>query len=235
MLEEVDNYTGDDLHLSWGHYGGANNLVLESGFTNNYSFSDYISQRNYFVSTVWNGNHNEGRWALSETRPDDRAKKHNLIAQPYKTSNKTAILFGQCPGDKALARIQISYEKFLRDVYRVASSNFTRVIYRPHPQSLVKISQATMHLGSLERALELADVGITYSSTAAIDCLFAGVPCIVLGAYSIAREVSSQSFDHVIRPDRTNWINKLSYAQWTHEELESGEAWEVLQEGYNVP
>jgi hypothetical protein len=231
-----ENYGGEELHLSWGAAKGVNNLVLEGGLINNYNLDSYVELRNYFVSTVWRGNLNYGEWVLDPDVTDARVVKHNFSLKPYKRGKpKKAIIFGQCPGDKALFGLPNSYPKYINKLYASASKVYEEVLFRPHPQRRDRVwGRMKRHSGSIQSALEWADLGITYSSTSAIDCLMAGIPCIVFGKYSVAWEVTSHELEKVIRPPREQWLNKISYAQWTLKEITSGEAWEHLRAGYRL-
>ena len=234
-LQYKDDYNGPELHLSWGRTAGSNNLVLEGGLTNNYAIQDYLESRNYFVSTVWRGNLNFGEWVLDPNVPDNRVIKHGLKLDPYKTGSKNAMIFAQCNGDKALIGLPEPFAKYNKNLYEKASKIYENVLFRPHPQRRDRNpGRMKVHKGSLANALEWADIGITYSSTSAIDCLMAGIPCIVFGKYSVAWEVTSHELNKVIRPPREQWLNKISYAQWTLEEFRSGEAWEHLRAGYRL-
>jgi hypothetical protein len=226
-----DNYKGSELHLSWGHKGGANNLVLESGFINNYEADSYSESRNYFTSTVWRGNCNHGEWNFGN-RPNDRVLKHNISLYPWKQHEEKALIFYQCSGDKAVAAAPGGYSSFMRGLANESVRSFKEVMLRPHPQQPERAGRRKILKGSLRQALEWADVGISFSSTAAIDCVLNGVPAITFGSFSMAWDVTSHSLDKVIRPDREQWLNNLMYAQWTHAELESGDFWEQVREGY---
>lgn len=225
------NYLGPDLYLSWGHKGGANNLVLESGFINNYSANSYAESRNYFISTVWRGNCNHGQWKFSD-KPSDRTEKHNIQLFPWKRSEERAMIFYQCSGDKAVTAAPGGYPSFMRGLIKEVDREFRELLVRPHPQQSERAGRKFLHKGSLRDALEWADVGVSFSSTAAIDCILAGVPAVTFGSFSMAWDITSHSLSSIIRPPREQWLNNLMYAQWTHAELASGEFWEFVQEGY---
>lgn len=231
-VQVKENYKGPDLHLSWGYKGGANNLVIEVGFINDYSAKTYAESRTRFISTIWRGDCNHGEWVFGN-KPEDRAIKYDIQLEPWKTKQDKAVIFYQCSGDKAVLAADNGYPSFMRRLTEKTKKHFSEVLIRPHPQQPERAGRRNIHKGSLNDALEWADVGISFSSTAAIDCILAGVPAITFGNFSMAWSITSHELDKVVRPPRQQWLNNLMYAQWTHAELASGEFWEHVREGYN--
>ena len=69
----------------------------------------------------------------------------------------------------------------------------------------------------------------TYSSGFGIDSVIRGVPTIAMDtgsfAYSLGNNKISQIENLVRSNDREQWLNKLSYAQWSRKEIKDGRAW----------
>ena len=69
---------------------------------------------------------------------------------------------------------------------------------------------------------------ITHNSTAAVDAATYGVPVLMTSDLCLAWEVGTDKLDQVNeppRPDRTQWLNDLAYANWTLEEVRDGTVW----------
>lgn len=72
---------------------------------------------------------------------------------------------------------------------------------------------------------------IHYNSNAGVEALWAGVPVITLGRH-ITNMVSADSINQVNnlpRPDLERWLKRLSYSQYTIEEIENGSAREIIE------
>lgn len=73
---------------------------------------------------------------------------------------------------------------------------------------------------------------VHYNSSAAIEALWAGVPVITLGKH-ISSPVSATELDQINdlpRPDLERWLKRLSYSQYTIEEIADGTARKILEE-----
>ena len=79
---------------------------------------------------------------------------------------------------------------------------------------------------------------VNHSSNPAIEAVINGIPVFVSEA-SLCYEVGNHSFatiNNPVMPDRTSWVNKLSYTEWFPDEIEKGLPWtrikKRLQEAY---
>ena len=69
---------------------------------------------------------------------------------------------------------------------------------------------------------------ITHNSTAAVDAATYGVPVLMTSDLCLAWEVGTDKLHKVNeppRPDRTQWLYDLAYANWTLEEVRDGTVW----------
>jgi len=87
---------------------------------------------------------------------------------------------------------------------------------------------------SLGDSVSWADAVIGTAGTALIQGILEGVPTTCLDPRHIARPVSSHVIGEVWMPDRTDWLRDLAYAQWSHDEMKSGEAWEALNDNHTL-
>jgi len=72
---------------------------------------------------------------------------------------------------------------------------------------------------------------VSHTSVAAVESVINGVPVAVSvhnPAYQVGTDVSK--VNNPVTPDRENWLNSLSYSQFTLEELKSGTAWQIIKE-----
>ena len=71
---------------------------------------------------------------------------------------------------------------------------------------------------------------VTCISLSALEAQLMGIPTICHPA-SFAADISSTSLEEIENPrrvDRQQWFNNLAYSQFTHDEIESGLAQEIL-------
>lgn len=115
----------------------------------------------------------------------------------------------------------------------------TRLVYRPKPSwpGFREIAGTTLSGSdeSLMQALSKADLLITHGSAAAFEAIVSGIPAITLGP-GVTRPVSSDKVEDINDPPfpsvdaRFHYCCQVAWAQWTAEELASGEAWSFLRE-----
>ena len=72
---------------------------------------------------------------------------------------------------------------------------------------------------------------ITYNSIAAVEAVYNGVPAITLApnAASAVCRSNISDINSLIYPDRTDWVNHLSYCQFSQQEAASGLARDILE------
>ncbi len=197
-------------------------MILEAGYINGQS-GDYHRDRLRFVSTGWNGLHGRADRGPSGC-PPDRWEKLRHAVKPWQVRrvNQYLLICDQHPGDACAP--EGTRWRLAQDQARLVAA---RVIYRPHP--LLAPDMRPLH-----EALADAHTVLTWSSTAAIEAVIAGVPTIAMDEGSMAWPVTSHGLDRKeFLGDRSQWLYDLAYRQWTHDELRSGEAWETLKE--NLP
>ena len=213
-----------DLLVCWGDkvpeiHDKIPHLLLEAGYINGRS-GDYVQDRLRFVSTGWNGLHGRADPGPSDCPPDRwQATGHRVRDWQMGVVGKCMLVCEQHPSDNC-APPAPEWAAALELAHEVAN----RVIYRPHPLMADK-------LRPLSAALKEAHTVLTWSSTAAVEAVLAGVPTIALDEGSIAWPVTS----HDVRADeylgdRHQWLYDLAYRQWTHDELKDGTAWDTLKE-----
>lgn len=106
-----------------------------------------------------------------------------------------------------------------RRMIRYARSKADRVYLRPHPAASRSESPAIVLPGELAAVWALADMAFGHSSTVLVDAEIEGL------------HVESTDPGHVVQDvgdDRQAWLNRLSWCQWSYDEVKRGAFWEHL-------
>lgn len=121
-----------------------------------------------------------------------------------KKRRRCAVVFGDYDGD---ARAMLAN----------ARRKYDSVWFRPHPQDTRPLPCFPMR-GSLDDVWSIADVAVGHSSTVLVEAQINGL------------FVESTYAQHVVHfsDDREAWIKRLSWAQWSLDELVAGTFWEHL-------
>lgn len=235
----VEKYNPIDCELAvfWGHHAakdrikenqrsrGLHYLVMERG---------YFVDRFEYTSLGYDGLNGEADF-LNVNSPPDRWEPHCHLMKPWVPSGEAVLLIGQVKGDNSCNHVDLDswYKEIVEDV----KGRGLPIKFRPHPQTRAPTSPPTAHMqiGELEACLDMAALVITLSSTVGVDSLLAGRPTVAMDpismAYGVAARTIQEGLDMTEAPDREQWARDLAYAQWTKEEIASGEAWEHLREG----
>ena len=195
-----------------------------------------LEPRHEFTSCGFDGLAGRGRYAY---RDDDGARWRRYFAhheQPWRRvgSGDYALLCGQVAGDASLWGV--NFRKWAQDACNALCAKGIPVVYRAHPFSLKQGDMwfpqgATFSRRTYAEDLARADRVVTFNSTAGVEAVLAGVPAVSCDAGSMAREVTAHAVDAPgICPDRTAWERRIAWSCFTPAEIESGEAWEALEE-----
>lgn len=152
----------------------------------------------------------------------------------------------QLPGDASLRGIDIS-KWAAETVYTLRQYTDRPIIVRT-PQldrefdkenilKITRIEGVSLVRGTRENLFDMIDnayATVTYSSGFGVDSVIRGVPTIAMDpgnfAYSLGNNKLSQINDLVRTSDREQWLYNLSWAQWSRDEIKSGEAWRHIKE-----
>lgn len=214
-----------DLAVIWGHRNtsqiraqqanGRRYLVMERG---------YFGDRHEYTSLGFDGLNGRADFCNADA-PGDRWQKHGVPVADWKQGGEYALLMGQVKGDASLANVDI--EQWYRET---AEKINLPVRFRRHP-----LGQTPKGFQCADRGLadDLRDAAciVTFNSNSGVDAALAGVPVIACDAGSMAWPVAGHTPGEIVRPDRTEWLHRLAYCQWTLEEIRSGEAWNHLKSG----
>ena len=208
---------GGDFVVMWGHKrrdiidGPRPYVVLEQA---------YVGDRLAACSVGWNGLNGRAWFPTGPAR-------WRIDLQPWRTVDGPACLIGQVPGDASLHGADMA--GFYRSVTVPA-------VFRPHPLAIrQKVDGLPLHTGPLAQAFERFSHVITWNSNTAVEAVIAGVPAVAVDRGSMAWDVSGRDVNAAPpRPDRRAWADRLTWCQWTAQELADGTAWEAVRHGYRT-
>lgn len=208
-----------DFLVTWGDPGPRSvpRLVLEAGYLNGHSGA-YVADRLRYISAGWNGLHGRAS-AVCDDCPPDRCLAMDIVLRRWQQVGDYALVCGQHPGDRTAPSTE-QWQRVLRDV---ATRYGDHVRIRQHP--LIE-----KPVRSLAEDLRYATVCITWNSSAAVEAIIRGIPCVAYDRGSMVRPVASTDALAALRyDDRRQWAYNLAYRMWTHDELATGVAWDHLR------
>lgn len=205
-------------------------VVLETGYINRGD-----GESNHYAAGFngLNGRADFRNKGMPSDRADKLRRAHLLRALNWLDGGENVILCGQVPWDASvdgtdhLAWIDSTVE-------RLGSFTKKPIVFRPHPKAMdayrplrgVKVSTVP-----LSEDLKNAHAVVTYNSNSGVEALIEGIPVFAADRGSMCWEVANRSLvsiDVPNKPDRAQWLNDLCFAQWTIDEMRSGEAWKHL-------
>lgn len=172
------------------------------------------------------------------------ARTLGLRLKPYRREGRHVLIVGQNPGDASLRGTDI-LDWMYRTAVHARRVTERPIVVRPHP-----VTTQPMLAEFTKRFQELAEIVLDYppthpirttlkdcwavlafSSSATIDALIEGVPCVTFSPANFAWRVSDHSLERIERPtlfDREQWLYDLANAQWSPEEMRTGIVWRHL-------
>jgi lipopolysaccharide biosynthesis glycosyltransferase len=162
-------------------------------------------------------------------RPDDRLKKFKY--SPFINGSKILLV---PPSDKVMQLFgQPDPEEWVKNVIETLKQYTDRPVeIRLKPTRTERISTNPIELALADNVHCL----ITYNSIAALEALMVGVPAIALGPNCATAlcNTSLADVENLKKPSEDEMralLKHLSYCQFTREEMMSGYAWSILNEG----
>lgn len=185
--------------------------------------------------------------------PPDRWEKlssHAGIAlPPWRDHGEHILIALQRPLDASLkssaAQRPFKYREWLINAVKTIRENSDRPIHvRPHPGSLGQdwemdwLSSVRQELQNhiiwddspktFAETMENCWTCVTYNSGAGVDAALSGIPVISCDGGSFAWDISGHDLKNIEKrfcPDRSQWLNNLSYVEWSLEEISLGLPW----------
>ena len=205
---------------------------------------------NYF-----NKNSPPDRWKQLQ----DKAKRERWDrCLQWRDDGDFILIVGQNPNGVGTTNIRkrgISYKQWVVNTVKELVKHTDRKIhYRPHPTRMKKwnnVSHREASLRELDSISQFSQISpfkdlkknlencwcvVASASNAAVDSVYAGIPVITSDPMSMVYDISSHDLSQIEYPKMEEenicqWFYDLAYAQWTPEEIKSGEAWSHIKEG----
>lgn len=111
------------------------------------------------------------------------------------------------------------------------ASKYTNVVMSSNFEYNGSVTMAPS--GGLKKDILDSKCVIVFSSLTAVESIFNGKPTYTLDPSSVASPIARSNLHHIETAwqpvDRQQWLNDMSYAQWTGEEIQRGDPWPTLQ------
>lgn len=177
-------------------------------------------------------------WLPPDDCPSDRFEALGMpLAPERKRQKKTGdiLILGQVPDDGQHLLDEAALSAwYVAAVEKIRQHTDRKIVFRPHPKiahrNLCPNADEMQTGVPLEEALAAAHACVTYNSTAGTEALLAAVPvvCSPAAMYAPWAETDFAAIEKPAVGDREQYFARLAYAQWTHEELRSGDAFRFL-------
>jgi len=167
----------------------------------------------------------------------DRWNKLGVELKPWRDPRGGVVLVsGQVPWDTSVQHMD--HLGWCRETVNTVRQMGMEPILRPHPLAVKRnvdydvdceVSNKT-----LEEDLTRSDHVVTWCSNSGVDAVLEGVPTIAMDKMSMVWPVTGKTLLDLVdpfTPDRQQWANNIAYAQWSLDEMRSGEAWQHISRG----
>jgi len=215
----------------WDHYRARNKPVI------------VIEVGGLIRNTTWklgiNGINRDADFAVDAYMPGDRVKKFGIVLQPWKQDGEYVIICGQHGYSeqwRGMPDMDTYYRNTIREIRQVTDKP---IVVRSHPRfreslhwacdmqwykeqgitwNIPKHVQQTYDSFDLEHMLKHTHFTVSHSSNAGITSIIHGVPAVVSES-SLAWDVSTKMDSWLSKPDRHNWLNRMTYTEWFADEI----------------
>lgn len=223
----VSRLRHDDVVITWNlsarsyhsaqmaREGGGAHIVAENGYT---GFDEH-GQQHYAMALE--GHCGSGRWFAPD---DSRLKKLDIDFQPWRnTAHRKALVAEQRGIGSSLMKSPAHYGT---SIVRELQKRGVEGIIRPHPGAVKDAN------GPLMEALDGLDSLVVWSSNCATEALINGVPVYYSAPHIITAGAASKfaTYGNHNFTDEARYaaFSRLAWAQWTLDEIASGEAIDTL-------
>jgi len=195
-----------------------------------------------------NGINRDADFAVGDYMPSDRLSKFGIVLQRWKEDGEYVLICGQHGESQQWIDMPDMDTYYKTTIEEVRKFTDKPIVVRSHPRfreglhwacdtdwykvrdvtwNIPKHVQQTYDSFDLEHMLKHTYCTISHSSNAGISSVIAGVPAVV-SEHSLAYEVGTEMGTWLSKPDRANWLNKMSYIEWFPDEI--GTQWIRLRE-----
>jgi len=208
-------------------------LVMERGFI----------RRDIYSSIGWNGLNGRADFK-NKNMPSDRFEDLNIDISPWRNHGESILLCGQVPWDSSVQTLNPwkgydGYSDWCRDTIEEIKKNTDRpIVFRNHPDLLhakdakrdilnwiQQVDGVTWSEGPIEEDFEKAWAVVAFNSNVTVDAALRGIPIFVDDIGAMAMDVANtdlSKLNNPDKPDRSRWLNDISYSQWTPSEMSLG-------------
>jgi len=238
-VEYIDNYKPTEgPSLFWGFVGQNYDLVerhKKLGHTWYFSDMPYWGRWNGLFEALdpnynfyWRIIKNKLHHNTIVQRPSDRFNKLNIEIQDWRPPGEHILV---CPSSPTMNRYY-GCPNWTNDVVAELKKHTDRPIRVRQKPRRNGTSGPAAALVSLKQDLENCHAIVTSVSMAAIEAAINGVP-VFTNEFSPCAPIGLQELSKIedpIRPSREDWAYSWAYAQFTPKEIESGLAYEILND-----
>ena len=215
----------------WDHYRAQNKPVI------------VIEVGGLIRNTTWklgiNGINRDADFAVDTYMPDDRLQKFGIVLQPWQQEGEYVLICGQ-HGHSEQWREMPDMDAYYRNtITEIRKFTDKPIVVRSHPRyreslhwacdkqwyteqdvtwNIPKHVQQTYDSFDLEHMLKHTQFTVSHSSNAGITSVIHGVPAIV-SEHSLAYDVGTSMGGWLSKPDRHNWLNRMTYTEWFADEI----------------
>jgi hypothetical protein len=176
----------------------------------------------------WRASRNHIHYRRTEDYPDDRFRQWGVQPKPHTLGSKILV----CPSSETMTRWCTGMDvkmwtNTIVTALRKYTDRYIEVRYKPRKNGTSGPSVADIPFA---QQCENTHCVVTCISLAAVEAQLLGIPTIC-HPYSFAADISSTKLEEIENPRRVDtqqWFNNLAYSQFTHGEIESGLAQEIL-------
>lgn len=205
-----------------------------------------------YVRFSWNSFYmDEGLHPYDPTydRWSELQKKHSLIIRQWQRNGDSILINMQEFKDASLNRLQyngIEYPDFMiSKIKEIRTVTQRPIIIRTHPlndhahnyiqKNLPNIKNLRFSKGrTLQEDFARAFCCVVYNSTSSVESVMHGLPTFTLDPSAVAYEVSNHNLMEIENPiieyDRSEWLKKIAFMNWTLNELEDNYVWNLMKE-----
>lgn len=181
----------------------------------------------------------------NKNKASDRWEQIGLQLKPWKNNGDYILICAQSKHD--IFWPKISMEKWIEaSIKQIREVTDRPILVRPHPRAPIKVNlnqfsnvsmQSPKHVKgtydafNFEDALKNCWAVVNFNSNPGVEAIIAGIPTFV-SEQSLAFDVANSNLLNIEQPrtpDRTQWANNLAYCEWNNNELQSGEAWDLVR------
>lgn len=171
-------------------------------------------------------------------------KKYKIDIKDYDTSGENILFLLQIPTDASLNEITFNNDNYLdfmiRTIDKILVYTDRKIILRGHPLNAHKekiLPHLIYHYENTNRVFRSKNENlidefkntkcvISFNSSATVEALLSGINVINLSKNQPCFSAASnkiEDIDKISSPDRTEFLQKISFLHWENEELKSNE------------